>query len=294
VTEAQAVGLAAALLAAAVFGAAAVAQASAVRRFDVAQVGLAHFVLRSLRDVRTMLVVLTYGAGFALHAVAIWLLPLYLAQAAIALSLPVTAITSTRIEHGLNRSHLYAVGVVTVGLVLLGLGSGDAGSVRTDGTLAVWLWLGVAALLVASAGRGRWGGATLGTLAGLGYAGSAIAVRGVGTPVGAADLAAALSVPAYGLVAFWLYSLGLRTTAVSSATAPLIVMQTLGPALVGVVVLGDGVRPGWAAAVVVGLVLATAGAVWLSRGSVRSRYAAETVSSPGPAPRSGQGSRRSP
>ena len=36
---------------------------------------------------------LAYLAGFVLHAVAIWLLPLYLAQAAIAMSLPVTAVT---------------------------------------------------------------------------------------------------------------------------------------------------------------------------------------------------------
>ena len=39
-----------------------------------------------------LLVVAAYLAGFVLHAVAIWLLPLYLAQAAIALSLPVTAV----------------------------------------------------------------------------------------------------------------------------------------------------------------------------------------------------------
>ncbi|MCW2766402.1 MAG: hypothetical protein JWO11_2361 [Nocardioides sp.] len=285
-TEAQVVGLAAALLAAAVFGAAAVAQAQAVRRFDGARAGLGHFVVRSLRDPRTMLVVVAYGVGFVLHAVSIWLLPLYLAQAAIALSLPVTALASTRIESGLTRAHRYAVGIVTVGLVLLGLGSGPAGELIADNSFALWLWLGFAVLLGASLGRRRWSGATLGTLAGLGYAGSAIAVRGVGSPVDVAVVAAALSVPAYGLVAFWLYSLGLHSTAVSSATAPLIVMQTFGPALVGVLVLGDGARPGWTPAIVSGLVLSTLGAVWLSRSPLRTPGAAETASSPGPARRS--------
>ena len=40
--------------------------------------------------------------------------------------------------------------------------------------------------------------------------------------------------------------------------------QTGVPALVGVILLGDQVRPGWGAAVVVGLVLAVAGTVLLS------------------------------
>ncbi|MCW2797517.1 hypothetical protein [Nocardioides sp.] len=284
-TEAQVVGLAAALLAAAVFGAAAVAQAHAVRRFDAAHTTLLQFVARSLHDTTTVLVVVAYGVGFALHAVAIWLLPLYLAQAAIALSLPVTALASTRIESALTRAQGYAVALVTLGLVLLAAGSGPAGSVVTRGPFPAWLWLGVVALLGASLGRRRWGGATLGTLAGVGYAGSAIAVRGVGSPVDVAVVAAALSVPAYGLVAFWLYSLGLHATAVSSATAPLIVLQTFGPALVGVLLLDDGVRPGWAPAIVAGLALSTLGAVWLSRSPLRSPDASETESSPGPAPR---------
>ena len=38
-----------------------------------------------------LVVVAAYLVGFVLHAVAIWLLPLYLAQAAVAMSLPVTA-----------------------------------------------------------------------------------------------------------------------------------------------------------------------------------------------------------
>ena len=45
-------------------------------------------MVRSLRDGRMMLVVAAYLVGFVLHAVAIWLLPLYLAQALVAMSLP--------------------------------------------------------------------------------------------------------------------------------------------------------------------------------------------------------------
>ena len=52
-----------------------------------------------------------------------------------------------------------------------------------------------------------------------------------------------------------------------SATAPLIVAQTIVPAAVGVALLGDGVREGWWPAVTVGLLLATGGAAVLGRQS---------------------------
>ena len=77
------------------FGVAAVVQAHAVRAPAGGRAGAAR--LRPRRPAlvaAALLVVATYLAGFALHAVALWLLPLYLAQASISLSLPVTAIVS--------------------------------------------------------------------------------------------------------------------------------------------------------------------------------------------------------
>ena len=82
---------------------------------------------------------------------------------------------------------------------------------------------------------------------------------------GGARGVAALAVPAYGLLAFWLYSLALGRSAVASSSAPLVVGQTLVPALVGIWVLGDSVRDGWAAAVTIGMAAAIGGAIVLSR-----------------------------
>lgn len=118
--------------------------------------------------------------------------------------------------------------------------------------------------MVAALTRG-WSGSALGALAGLGYAGSAIAVRGVGLPVEPAVVVTALAVPVFGLVSFWVYSSGMHSSPVTSTTAPLIVGQMLVPSLIGVALLGDQVREGWAAAVVAGLTLAIVGAVSLSR-----------------------------
>ena len=257
-------GLAAGLLSATVFGLAAVVQAHVVRRHPDSPDRLVGFVVRSLRDVRMMLVVAAYLVGFLLHAVAIWLLPLYLAQALVAMSLPVSALASRRVEDALHRTGWVAVGLVTTGLVLLSLGAGEPGAVVTTTTFVSLLWLGVAALALASLAGRRLAGPLLGLLAGLGYAGSAISVRGVGVPVETAVVAAALAVPSFSIVAFWLYSLGMHGAAVPSTTASLIVAQTFVPAAVGVAFLGDGVRDGWWPAVAVGLSLSTVGAVLLA------------------------------
>ena len=268
-------GVALGLLSATVFGIAAVVQAQAVRGFETTPDGLFGFVVRSVRDVRTMLVVAAYLVGFVLHASAIWLLPLYLAQALVAMSLPVTALVSHRVEDALQRTGWLAVGVVTLGLVLLSLGAGAPGDVQTTTQFVVALWIGVAALGAASIVGRHLAGPVLGLLAGLGYAGSAISVRGIGTPVDGVVVVAALAVPVFGLVAFWLYSLGMHRAAVPSTTAALIVAQTFVPAAVGVAFLGDGVREGWWPAVSLGLVLSTTGAVVLGR--QKSRVAGEAL-----------------
>lgn len=259
-TTSAVVGLVGGLVSAAVFGVAAVVQAAAVRDFDTQQPGLGGFVRRSVRDVRTMLVVAAYLVGFVLHAVAIWLLPLYLAQALVAMSLPVTALASRRVESALSRRGWLAVALVTGGLVLLSLGAGEPGAIDVDGRFAAAVWAGVVLLGVATAVARRLNGPVLGLVAGLGYAGSAIATRGVGLPVDPVVVVVALAVPSLSVLAFYLYSLGMERTAVPATSASLVVAQTFVPSAVGVALLGDGVRDGWWPAVVAGLLLAMLGA----------------------------------
>jgi hypothetical protein len=263
-------GLLAGLAAAALFGVGAVVQAHAVRRQERRPEGLRQFLARSARDPWTIGVVAAYLLGFVLHVVAIWALPLYLAQATVAMSLPVTAVSSTVVHERLQPVHWWAVLLVSSGLVLLALGSGDPGATFTSTRFAVALWLGVLLLLLAARVGIGWPGGVLGALAGLGYTGSAVAVRGAGSIDSLMGVAAGLSVAAYGVVAFWLYSVALDRAPVSSATAPMIVLQTFVPSLVGVALLGDQVRGGWWPAVALGLVLSTVGAVVLSGDGIAS------------------------
>lgn len=259
----MAAGLAAALVAAVLFGVAAVVQARRVREVPRLQGGLGRFLLAGARDPVLLAVVAAYLVGFGLHAVAIWLLPLYLAQAAISVSMPVTALCAARLLHEpLGPARWVAVVVVTGGVALLAVGAGAPGEVVGGVGFAVVPVLLVVACLAGGLllpGRPLW----LGALSGTGYAGSAIAVRGVETALSPTVLVTAAAVPLLGVIAFWLYSLALAAAEAAPATAALIVTQTGVPALVGVALLGDTVRPGWWPAVVAGTVLAVAGAVRL-------------------------------
>lgn len=257
-------GIAAGLLAAVLFGVASVAQAGAARRTPQLD-SLLGFVSHAVRDPVMLAVVAAYLGGFVLHAVSIWLVPLYLAQATISLQMPVTSLLArSRLGEDLSRADWAAVVGLSVGLLLLAAGSGQAGSPTPTTGFALGVWAAaVAVTVVALLTRGGVG-AWLGTLSGLGYAGSAIAVRGVDTPLDLVAVATAAAVPVLGLVAFWVYSLGMGRASVTAATGPLIVTQTFVPAAVGIGALGDGVRA-WPL-MTGGLLLATAGAVVLSRG----------------------------
>jgi len=254
---------------AALFGVAAVVQARAVRSLGGGrgvEPGLPGFVAAAVRSPLMLGVVAAYLGGFVLHALALLLLPLYLAQASISLSLPVTAVVSARLlGERLDTPRWLAVAAVIVGLVLIACGSGEVpgpGSTRNLAIAgAVWvlvLALGVRPALAAGAG-------VLGAWSGLGYAGSAVTTRGLSVDDLLVSALALAVVATLGLVAFWLYSIALRRTDVAASTAPLIVVQTVLPALVGVALLGDTVRAGWEVAVVVGLGLSIGGAIHLAR-----------------------------
>lgn len=261
-------GVAAAVLSAVCFGVAAVVQASAVRELGTATDSLRWLAVQMWVRPALLVVVIAYLAGFFLHAVAIWMLPLYLAQATVSLSLPITAWSAARRLHEpMGRGAWAAVVAVVAGLGLLAFGSGAAGTDGLGAPLIGSLWLLVALLVVAGTSGGFAGGSVWGALAGLGYAGTAIGVRGV---TGAEEtdgtrLLSALVVPALGMLAFWLYSMAMGRGSVAVASALVIVGQTLIPAAVGLVFLGDRIGTGRDWAVLLGMAAAMGGAIILSR-----------------------------
>src|SRR5436190_7700906 len=95
----MAVGLAAALCAAVLFGTAAILQAVASRRVPVSTRVDSSLVLGLLRQPIFIGALALNLLGFAFHLTALRLIPLFLAQSGIAASLAVTAVLAVRVFH---------------------------------------------------------------------------------------------------------------------------------------------------------------------------------------------------
>lgn len=265
-------GLVAALAAALFFGVATVLQALGARGSAHSGVG---GTVRAMVNVPFAAGLALDGLGFVAQLVALRTLPLYVVQAALAGALAVTAVGSALVlRTRLGRPEWAAVAGVCGGLALLGASAGAEGH-RQPGEDFHW------ALVAATAGLALLGAVAwrlrqpvrsgvLGLLCGFGFGVVGLAVRvlpGVRLP----DVLPLLRDPALyallaaGALAFVLLTEAVRGGSVTTATAGMVLGETGVPALLGVLLLGDGTRPGMVPLAVVGFALAVAGAVSLGR-----------------------------
>jgi drug/metabolite transporter (DMT)-like permease len=266
------IGLSAALAAATAFGVAAVLQAVAARREPPVR-GVDPLLLVRLLRHRSFVAALALNLlGFGLHVAALRTLPLFLTQAVIASSVVVTAVVGAHVLNVPPRAVEYAAVLgVCVGLGLLAATASPAGTTPTDPALRGALLPGAALVgaagLVAARLPGPLGASVLGLVAGLGFALVAVAGRVLPDLAPAALLRepAAYALLAGGAVAYLLYAIALQRAAVMTATSTLVLAQTVVPAAVGVLALGDTVRAGGALLAALGLALAVAGAGALAR-----------------------------
>src|SRR3954451_3001036 len=260
-------GLGSALVAACLFGTGSILQTVASRNVALSA-GLSHHLVLGLLRQPVFLGALGLNlAGFAFHLVALRTIPLFLAQSGIAASLAVTALLAMRFfDDPLGRRDWTAVAAVCVGLALLALSAGDVGEARADNAFAY----GILAALVVIAGAGfaisRFHGAPatagLGLLAGFGFAGVSLCSRLLPDlmPATVVQSPATYVLCASGGLAFLLYSLALQRRSVTGATGPMIVSQTVTPAVIGLLLLDDQIRSGWALVAVVSFAVTGAGA----------------------------------
>ncbi|MFB7113256.1 hypothetical protein [Streptomyces sp. NPDC056291] len=262
-----------ALGAAVCFGMATVLQAIAARAAaDSGGGGDAALLLRAVRQWRYLAGLGLDGLGFLLQIAALRSLPIYVVGAALAASLAVTAVTASRLLRvRLSAVEWSAVGVVCAGLAMLGLASGSEG--REDGSAALkWAMLGAALavlLLGAVAGRlpERVRALLLGLGAGFGFGVVEVAVRLIDSiaPSALFTNPAAYALLLGGGAAFLLLTSALQRGSVTTATAGMVIGETIGPAAIGVVWLGDRTHEGLAWLAVLGFAVAVAGALALAR-----------------------------
>jgi drug/metabolite transporter (DMT)-like permease len=265
-------GFCAALAAAVLFGSASIVQATAVRRIP-RSAGLSTRLVGELLGQPLFLIAMAMNlVGFSLHLVALRSIPLFLAQAGIAASLAVTALLAVRVhDDRLERADWAAVAGTCVGLALLAASSGSVGDETASDAFLIGLFAALAVLatggFLASRMQGPVSTELLGLLAGFGFAGVSVSARVLPGLAPATVVAApsAYALAFSGALAFLLYSVALQRGSVTGATAPMIVSQTVTPAAVGVLLLHDGIRPGWIPIAAIGFVVTGLGALQLAR-----------------------------
>ena len=270
------IGLLLALGCSVCYGTATVLQAAATRSVQAGSgSGVdAVLLLRAVRQWRYLAGFCLDGVGFLLQVAALRLVPIYVVAAAIAASLAVTAIVAAWVLSArLSPVEWTAVGVVCVGLAMLGLAAGREGSRYGPAGLG-WALLGVvAAIFIAGAAAGRLDDRSRALILGLGAGGGfgvvEVGVRLIDTidPTKAAFYTnpGLYAVIAGGAAGFLLLTSALSRGSVTTAVAGMVVGETIGPALVGVVWFGDRSRDGLGWMVVVGFAIAVLGTLVLAR-----------------------------
>ncbi|WP_435185225.1 hypothetical protein [Streptomyces sp. bgisy126] len=234
---------------------------------------------RAVRQWRYLAGLCLDGLGFVLQVVALRTLPIYVVGAALAASLAVTAVVASRVLRvRLSRVERTAVAVVCAGLAMLALASGREGH-RAGPEALDWALLAVVAgilLLGAAAGRlpDRPRALVLGLGSGFGFGVVEVAVR----LIDGFDLAnpALYALLAGGGAAFLLLTSALQRGSVTTATAGMVLGETIGPAVVGVAWLGDTTRTGLGWLAVTGFAVAVAGSLTLARFGEAPEPGAET------------------
>ena len=269
------VSLIAALVAALCYGVASVMQAIAVREAS-RRAGLTGvdpgLVPRLLHQWRFVASVAIDTLGFLAQLVALQRLPLFAVQAMVAANLAVIAVlASVIIGVSLSWREWLAVTGVVAGVGLLGSSAGAEGAHQAGAVFKIALIVATAVLglcgLIAARLRDPARTLALGTVAGLGYGvlGCAARVLTGFEPLTLIRDPAAYAVVAGGLISFLFYATALEGGSVTVATAAVVLAETLPPALIGVIFLGDTTRHGLAPVAVIGFVIAVASALALAR-----------------------------
>ncbi|MFD2762905.1 hypothetical protein [Micromonospora eburnea] len=211
------------------------------------------------------------GASSGLSFAALRTVPLFAVQAVGAANLSIVAVLAMLVLRvRLVMQDAVAIGGVIAGLVLLVISTVGGPPSEVPRTAGWWLLGAVIALAVgAYLGSPRMRSPALpGLLAGLSFGSAALGARLLGRVGAVGDLLTSpitYALVIAGLNGLLLYATALQRGSVTIASASAIVGQTVAPAMVGWLLLGDRVRPGFAPVAVLGFVLAVTAAVALAR-----------------------------
>jgi drug/metabolite transporter (DMT)-like permease len=210
--------------------------------------------------------------GFLAQLVALHRLPLFAVQAIIAANLAVTAVCASWLIGAILRWREWiAVGGVVTGVGLLGSSAGAEGATQAGVVFKLALIVAIAGLALLGLAAGRlpdpFRTPALGVVAGTGYGVLGVAARVLNgfAPLTLLRDPATYALIAAGIVSFLFYASALEGGSVTVATSAVVLWETIPPAAVGVIFLGDRTRPGMSGLAIAGFVLAVCCAIALAR-----------------------------
>jgi drug/metabolite transporter (DMT)-like permease len=273
------VSMVAAVVAALFYGVASVMQAIAVRAAshrrpaDAAAGGVdPGLVVRMLHQWRFVVSIGLDALGFVAQLVALQRLPLFVVQAFVAANLAVTAVVASwLIGVTLSWREWAAVIGVVLGVGVLGSSAGAQGAAHVGAIFKLALIVAVGGLAVIGMAAAKlndpYRTTALGITAGFGFGVLSIAARVLDgfAPLQLARDPAAYAIAAAGIISFMFYATALEGGSVTVATAAVVLSETIPPAVIGVVFLGDQTRHGLAGLAWGGFIIAVASAVMLAR-----------------------------
>jgi len=276
------VGLVLSLGAALLFGVATVWQAIGVRRREaaVAAAGPDQVVASATDSASGLIRLLTdrwYLAGSALDlvgavaaAVALQYLPLFIVESCIAASIAVTAVLAVPVLGlHLQPREVFAIAVVSVGLVMLALSASPAPAEALPPSTAWLLLAGVAVIaLVAWRALQTTSSIAMAVTCGVAFSGMGLAERTLAVPDPWWHVFAdpnLYSLLGYGAVGVTAYASAIARGKVTTVTSVTFAVETVVPSVIGLVALNDAPRDGFELVALVGFVATVGGAIGLTR-----------------------------
>ena len=263
-----------ALLSAVCSGFGTVLAATAARRSSSSSQLDPHLLLRLVQQVPFLASMGLSVVGLTTAAIALRELPLFTAQAVFASSVAVSAVAAA-VWHGerLTLEVRLGVGAIVIGLSLLGMASKGQAVPDTEWSFrfavlaAVIASIGLAAAMARRPGRSGVDVGLLGACAGLLYGLGSVGLRLIPSyqPRELITEPAAWAALLAGTTAILTIATALQRGSVARAAGARTVAETLVPTAIGLVLLGEGARPGWAVGAAGGFALAVAGAIVLCR-----------------------------
>lgn len=213
--------------------------------------------------------------GWALSAYALRYLPVFVVQAIVATQVALTVVGAHLLGvTRAGRTQLLAAGASVVGLGVLAAGGTTGRAQAHPDTIDAVILVLFAVLLIAIPLAIRAGSAAgRAVLAGLAFGGVAVAVRSLHQRTeSVTDLLhqrPTYAVPAFAALGAVMLALALRRGGPSAVAAIVVGVEMLAAGALGIVLLGDGISPGWHVPCAVAVFVALAGLTVLGRAGAR-------------------------